>query len=260
MITSILQSLIDGPLLVGDLPEARAFGHHHLDLPSRPDPLKLEQKLGHLYEDALAQLLKHSRQFQLLERNLQIQKDRHTTVGELDFLVRDLGNGSLIHLELATKFYLVVKDGSEITLPGPDARDNYHRKLARLRTHQLRLPQSHRQFLPKKYQGEAIKTEHLIYGCLFDHFTGSEPFQPEWISPRARRGKWLTLDELPPHPESPLRVIPKPLWPVPPARLAGIALENFSPGDTLDRCLMVLSPCGTESWFVTPSDYPTRHP
>jgi len=100
-------SLLEGPLLVGDLPEARVFSRKNW-LPRVPKTaLNLEQKLGHLYEDALALVLGED----LLEQNLQLRKDIHTTVGELDFLLCSKNDGPLIHLELATKFYLAVNRG-----------------------------------------------------------------------------------------------------------------------------------------------------
>ena len=55
--TALLQSLIEGPLLLKDLPEADTFSHGALTLPETQTSLNFEQKLGHLYEDSLATLL-----------------------------------------------------------------------------------------------------------------------------------------------------------------------------------------------------------
>lgn len=125
------------PLLVGDLPEAKCFCRSILRRPEVLPDLNLRQKLGHLFEDALASLLVASHKVDLLHQNLQLRDENRTTVGEMDFLIRHRSNSALVHLELATKFYLAVETPSGITLPGPDARDNYFRKLARLRDHQL---------------------------------------------------------------------------------------------------------------------------
>jgi len=115
---SLLKSILDGPLLVGDLPESKCFCRSNLKLPEVLPDLNLQQKLGHLFEDALASLLVASHKVDLLEQNLQLRDEDRTTVGELDFLIREHSNNALVHLELATKFYLAVETPSGITLPG----------------------------------------------------------------------------------------------------------------------------------------------
>lgn len=251
----LLQSLIHAPLLIEDLPEAPTFPRHQLILPADHPVLNFEQKLGHLYEDALALLLNHSPSYELLERNLQIQKDRHTTVGELDFLLRETDSEHLIHLELATKFYLAVETDGVLTLPGPDARDNYFRKLARLRAHQLQLPLNFRRHLPEKYRDQPIATQQLIIGCLFDHIETTAPATAEFLNPNCRRGRWLDIDELPQQFSSRTRfhIIPKPLWPVPIEFLNPAQLEPWSPGTPLKRHLMVRADDRPEPYFIRPS-------
>ncbi|MGJ8695647.1 MAG: DUF1853 family protein [Verrucomicrobiaceae bacterium] len=252
----ILNSLIHSSPLITHLPEASSFPHHSLSLPTEPPDLNLQQKLGHLYEDALALLLNASPRFDLLAQNLQIQKDAHTTLGELDFLLRDTSTGQLIHLELATKFYLAVDD----ELPGPDARDNYFKKLSRLRTHQLTLAQKHRDHLPPEFRDEPIITQQLIHGCLFDHLSAPTPATPELLNPTCRRGKWLTIDQLPHHfpPDTTYHLIPKPLWPVPLDLLTDTPLDPWSPPEKIDRCLMVRASHHQEPYFITPSNYPNQ--
>ncbi len=254
----LLQSLITGPLLVGDLPEAPTFPHQNLTLPASFPDLNLQQKLGHLYEDALALLLKSSPSYALLAQNLQIQTDIHTTVGELDFLLRDLITGQLIHLELATKFYLAVDTESGLALPGPDARDNYFRKLARLRSHQLQLTRLFKDHFPEEFRHEPIVTQQLIYGCLFDHLHATTPASPDFLNPRCRRGKWLTIDQLPHHfpSHTTFQHIPKNLWPVPFELLESTLLESWSPPPTLDRCLMIKATGHPSPYFITPPNYP----
>ena len=105
---AVFRSLLVSPLLVDDLPNAARLSRRGFVAPAVSVELNFDQKLGHLYEDALATVLAASPSIELLERNLQIQENIHSTVGELDFLIRD-GNGTLTHLELATKFYLAVK-------------------------------------------------------------------------------------------------------------------------------------------------------
>ena len=102
---ALVQSLLVSPLLVGDLPSADRFDRALLRSAGFIGELDFDQKLGHLYEDALASVLVSSPHVDLVEKNLQLQQGKHSTVGELDFLIR-AADGLLIHLELATKFYL----------------------------------------------------------------------------------------------------------------------------------------------------------
>lgn len=259
--SAIYQSLIEGPLLVGDLPEAASFDRDTLGLPDDLilPAINLKQKLGHLYEDALANMLRASPRYDLLASNLQIQKDAHTTIGELDFLLRDLESGKRIHLELATKFYLAVQTEDGLTLPGPDARDSYFKKLDRLRAHQLRILAEHEEHLPEVYrESKPTVTQQLLYGCFFDHIDTTQPAEPEFSHPQGRRGRWLTIDEIPNHfPRgTKFQIIPKALWPVPLKNLEKISLENWSPEASLERCLMLRIDREALPHFIAPTGYP----
>ncbi len=247
------------PLLVGDLPNAPRFNRQSLVAPEQCVELNLEQKLGHLYEDAFAALLASSPDVELLERNLQVQRNRHSTAGELDFLVREL-NGRLTHLEIAAKFYLAVKSDNGIYFPGPDSRDNYDKKIQRLLSHQLTLTQRHKRDLPPDYREADIIVKQLIYGCLFDHITEVQPSFPEFSNPDCRRGKWLHRRELADHfpSDSQFHLIPKHLWPVPIKLLEEIPLEPWRPESTHDRCQMLRINGYLCPYFIAPDEYPKQ--
>ena len=258
--TAFLQSIIEGPLLVGDLPEAKCFCRSILRRPEVLPDLNLRQKLGHLFEDALASLLVASHKVDLLHQNLQLRDENRTTVGEMDFLIRQRSNSALIHLELATKFYLAVETPSGITLPGPDARDNYFRKLARLRDHQLQLPIKFRSCLPPEYQSDPITTQQLIYGCLFDHVDASQAYAPEFVLDNCRRGKWIHQQDCERHfgSDSKFELIPKALWPVPSELLKDITLQAWTPQGSINRCLMVRVNQDLTPYFIAPANYPNQ--
>lgn len=255
---ALLQSFIEGPLLVKDLPEASTFPFSELSPPDHDSGLNADQKLGHLCEDALATLLDASKGFELIARNLQVQADIHSTVGELDFVIRDLKSGHLIHLELATKFYLAVETIEGLKLPGPDARDNYFKKLKHLRNHQLTLTEQFLDVLPESYQRQPIIPKQLIYGCLFDNISAAEPATAEFIDPHCRRGRWLTIKECLEHfpVNSQFRIIPKHLWPVPLDLIQGIEMETWIPSEHLDCCIMLRVNDEIVPYFITPADYP----
>lgn len=256
---ALLQSFLEGPLLVTNLPEATTFSFRALSRPEPASELNFDQKLGHLCEDAFATLLDSSTTFELLAKNLQIQTDSRTTAGELDFLIRDLVSGHLIHLELATKFYLAVETSDGLTLPGPDPRDNYFRKLKHLRAHQLTLTQQHRTALPEDYRSVTIHPRQLIYGCLFDHIYAAAPATAEFINPDCRRGRWLHIDECADHfPQGThFQIIPKQLWPVPLTLLNDHPLDPWMQESDINRCLMLRINRESIPYFITPRDWPT---
>ncbi|QXD25115.1 DUF1853 family protein [Opitutia bacterium ISCC 51] len=258
---ALLQSFIDGPLLIGDLPEAPTFPYQQLALPINSPELNTKQKLGHLCEDAFALLIAASTKYELLEQNLQLQKDVHTTVGELDFLLREKSSGQLIHLELATKFYLSVETEDDLKLPGPDPRDNFFKKLEHLRSHQLVLSTKFRSALPEVYRKEPIQSQQLMYGCLFDHVTSQQAASASFINPLCRRGRWLGIDECEAHfsPQTQFQRIPKSLWPASPSELADEDLEPWTPQCAVDRCVMVRIIHEPIPYFITPSNWPIGH-
>ncbi|MBK1831971.1 DUF1853 family protein [Verrucomicrobiaceae bacterium R5-34] len=253
----ILSALRSSPVLVGDCPEATVFDRSGLALPDEAGAISLDQKLGHIYEDGLAALLEKSECYDLLEKSLQIQSDKHRTLGELDFLLRDRTSGAIIHLELAVKFYLAVESADGHQLPGPDARDNYDKKLKRLRSHQLTLVQQFREHLPVAYRDEPITTRQLVIGSLFDHISAAQPAQAAYLRPNARRGKWLHQHELIQHfPAQSPYIIPKHLWPVEVNKLPSSSLEPLDTTELLDRCVMVHLESEPMPLFIAPDAYP----
>ena len=257
---ALVQSLLVSPLLVGDLPNAARFDRALLGSPDFVSELNFDQKLGHLYEDAMASLLVASPRVELVEKNLQLQRDRHSTVGELDFLIRAAG-GLLIHLELATKFYLAVKTVDGFIYPGPDSRDNYDRKIDRLLSHQLTLTERYKDCLPVEYRDSDIVVRQLIYGCLFDHVGQADLSRPRFCNRDCRRGKWLRRSEFAEwfSGETVFELVPKSLWPVPFELLEGLALERWDPAAPIERCQMIRGVGQKGVCFVAPDEFPKQN-
>ncbi len=256
---ALVQSLLVAPLLVGDLPKAAVFNRELLDAAETKVQLDFNQKLGHLYEDALASLLTSSPSIELVEKNLQVQKDKHSTVGELDFLIR-MPDGSLNHLELATKFYLAVGTDDGFAYPGPDSRDNYDRKIDRLLSHQLTLVERYKDCLPVGYRDAEIVVTQLIYGCLFEHVGQVESSTPQFCNPQCRRGKWLRYSEVAEwfSEGAVLELVPKCLWPVPFELLDEVMLERWNPTVSIERCQMIRADNQVTAYFVAPDEFPKQ--
>ena len=256
----LLKSLVCGPPLIGKLPEADRFDFEKLEVPERYPSLNFCQKLGHIYEDALGILFSSSNHFELIHQSLQIRKDRHTTIGELDYLIKDLGSDDFLHLELATKFYLAVETKDGFLLPGPDTRDNYYRKLKHLREHQLQLPKLYQEYLPERIRNQAIISQHLVYGIIFDHVSSGSVTSPDYIHDYCRRGRWLHHCDVGKFfiNASRLDLIPKALWPVSPELFGDLQLQEWNPNERLDYCVMVRIPGDATSYFIAPDNYPNH--
>lgn len=259
----IVESLRSAPLLVGNLPEASVFDRGLLGECAPLEPLRFDQKLGHLYEQALSCLLESSDALRLLASHQQVFDETGRTLGELDFLLQDYVRDRHIHLELAVKFYLAVKGPDGWRFPGPDPRDNWQRKLDRLRVHQLQLCQlpETRKLLSQRFEIESIEAQQLIYGCLFLPLGAEEMPQLDSMSIHARIGRWLYQDEWAQHfPRvEEVLLIPKPLWPVELSSLAKGQFEAVSVERlhklAAERCTMFCLPESTESYFLVPEGW-----
>lgn len=108
-------------------------------IPAHNSPTNL--RLGHLVEKSFAALLKGSKNYAVEHENLQVVING-STIGELDFILRERTTGQLIHLEVTYKFYLL-----DPTLPaellqnwiGPNRNDSLGQKLQKLQSKQFPL-------------------------------------------------------------------------------------------------------------------------
>ena len=259
----ILNTLRHAPLLVGDVGDVLKFDRRYLNYGPSPYTLDFDQKLGHLYEDALAELISNSATLELIARNLQIFYAIGRTLGELDYVVYDRVSKNQIHIELAVKFYLGVLQKGTWHFPGPDPRDNWHRKLERMRTHQFQLAKTSeaRAYLHEKFGIETIETQQLIYGRLFDPIDCADRSQLPAMAADALRGRWLYVRDwqkyFPDEPE--IRVIPKQLWPVELSHEAWALFEPISVKNLLqiatERCTLFTTADADEPTFLVPDTW-----
>ncbi|MDA0811805.1 MAG: DUF1853 family protein [Verrucomicrobia bacterium] len=264
---AIFDSLLHSELLVTDLPVATRFDRSLLALPADRTVLNFAQKLGHLFEDALAATVDASCGLRLIDQGVQFTGSAGQTLGELDFLILDQARQQPIHLELAIKFYLAQKDADGIMrFPGPDPRDNWPRKLKRLTEHQLRLSDDPaiRHLLSERFGIENIEVAHLIYGCLFDHIDANPTTCAPAMSIHCRRGRWLRVSEISAryNASDAVTVLPKPLWPVPISDSLRTELPSCPVSELLkaaeQRCVMFVTPDTSLPMFLVP--YPSPEP
>jgi len=259
---ALLNCLRESPLLVGNLPEADCFDRSGLSRKEQIPHLNYSQKLGHLYEDALECLLGHSSSVQLLGKSIQVFDEDRKTLGELDYILRDIETGEYIHLELAVKFYLVTYRGDEPIYPGPDPCDNWLNKLKRLKQHQLKLVQlpETKKFLKEEYGITRIITQQLVYGKLFDHYLSKGRPRPPAMNTQCQRGTWKYLSEWEKDVRgSEIKIIPKCLWPVMcddelRSTLPPVSREEFMM-EASKRCTMIWNGSSNETQFIAPDNW-----
>lgn len=103
--------------------------------------------LGKRAERFFEYCITNSGQYSIIAKNIQIFKDK-TTIGELDFLLKDLHKNKVIHVELVYKFYLLdpAIHGELQQWTGPNRKDSLFQKIQKL---------IHKQF-PLLYQEETL--------------------------------------------------------------------------------------------------------
>ncbi len=102
--------------------------------------IKDNEVLGKRIEHFFEYLINCSKRYQLVSKNLQVFKDK-TTIGELDFLLKDLQKEKTIHIELVYKFYIYdpdIKDELSRWI-GPNRKDSLLQKFEKLKNKQLPL-------------------------------------------------------------------------------------------------------------------------
>jgi len=264
---ALASSLLTAPLLCDQIAGNAAFDRNQLQLESVPldlSRLNFQQKLGHLYEDSLRQLLQRSPRFDLLASHLQVFDAEQRTIGELDYLLRERASGKCIQLELAVKFYLALPLEHGWHYPGPNPIDNWSRKYHRLDSHQLTLCQrpEAQALLRQRYQVDSIDAQHLIYGVIFRPLNAANAPLPDTVNPQCRQGSWLYCREWDQHFSQieHMWLIPKALWPVDFKQLDRVLLTQISADDlrkqAQQRALLFQHPDDQRPCFIMPDCWP----
>lgn len=189
--------------------------------------------LGKQAETCFKFLLKHSKRYQLLTANIQIQSETNT-LGELDYLVFDSKTGKTLHIELACKFYLFddrLGPSYEAKWIGPNRKDTLKEKLDKIHEKQFPLlyaPETAKVlkslkldittieqqvciksflFLPKGFNKEQLSRyyQDCVVGRYFSfsEFVNEEdsdtqfaiPDKKQWLLPPDSLTEWVTFSE-----------------------------------------------------------------
>ncbi|HEY1043859.1 MAG TPA: DUF1853 family protein [Telluria sp.] len=132
-------------------------------------------------------------QGRLVAHGLQVRAAHNDTVGEFDFLL-DAGGGKALHIEFATKFYLLegVWPDQLDSLVGPNLADSLGQKMRKITSKQLALG-SHpaaQAVLPRPVEN----AQALVKGWLF--YPRGTVSGLEGLDPQHCRGTWCSAAEL----------------------------------------------------------------
>ena len=167
-------------------------------LDENPEPLithiaKLKSgRLGLRFESYISYWLKISPNYSLLAKNIQVIKEGHT-YGELDFIIQNIHTKTVIHLEVAVKFYLGADtNNSSLENPfhwfGTNTQDQLGLKLKHLREHQTQLYETYKDHIQKLLKIEINDKHCFLKGRLFYPMDNNTP--PNDVTNNHLRGHW----------------------------------------------------------------------
>jgi len=170
--------------------------HDLVDFVPRAIPSKI--RLGHQMEYIFKQLIEHCPNYEIVLHNLLV-KNGNRTIGEIDFILKDVQTAKLIHIELTYKFYIINPEISEPIhqLMGPNRRDMFFTKMDKIKNQQFKLLHSE--------EGSKALAYHTIDHTKIRHLTCYkaqlfEPYGSKYLNIRPLNtncitGYWLRFDD-----------------------------------------------------------------
>ncbi len=154
--------------------------------------------LGKRAESFFDLALTHSDRFQVIAKNIQIQREK-ITLGEIDFLIKDTIKNRQFHIELVCKFYVydsTFENELECWI-GPNRKDTLLQKTEKLKQKQLPLlykPETESYLSELNLQSEKIQQEVCFKANLFiPKNLKNKGF--EHINNQCISGFWLHFEE-----------------------------------------------------------------
>ena len=171
-----------------------------LPIVGSPDALSRKMPIGKQMEFAFAQVIDKSEDYELVLKSIQIPSEG-ITLGELDFLIRELSTGRMIHVELVSKFYLYIPwIGSDCAgqWVGPNFKDRLNYKLNKLTTHQFPIlfeAQTKATLLEHGISDQHITQALCFWAQLYLPFGQDLPVDCDSINPAAISGHWINWSQ-----------------------------------------------------------------
>jgi len=180
---------------------------HQLDC--QPEPLIKQLSMlkpyviGKRFECYVFYWLMISPHFECLQHNYVLQDDKRT-LGEADFIIRELATDKIIHLEVAVKFYLGINrdmdnndntEGNDIAAMhhwhGTNLRDRLDIKFNRLVNHQTQLAKNY----PERMPYAIDESWCLLKGRMFTPI--AQQTLPDFFADDCPQGIWFHVNDAP---------------------------------------------------------------
>ncbi len=135
-----IQSVLEAKTLAVDIENVGDFQLNCLQFDtSLKFELPTNLRLGHIIEKIVSHFISVSSNFEIVQENLQIVKEKRT-LGEIDFIIFDKVQKQHTHVEVAYKFYLLDPTISPLQSHcwiGPNRRDSFIEKTNKLKEKQF---------------------------------------------------------------------------------------------------------------------------
>ncbi len=163
-------------------------------------------RLGHYFEALVAFWLQTTPSYELL-LNRSPLRNQHKTLGEIDYLVRDLRTRKVIHIEVAVKFYLGKAGLNHMAnWHGPGLKDRLDIKFNHLCHHQTQLSRKYPELVPYRVDEYAC----IVKGRLF--YPPSVEAKTTFTHPNHLHGRWHSYPLDPPEGGISYRKLQKKDW------------------------------------------------
>lgn len=165
--------------------------------------------LGKYFELLVQFIFKNIDGFSLITYGLQVIKNGRT-LGEVDFVYKNLNDGITTHLEVAVKYYMGFKSSAKHSMwIGPNGLDNLAGKVQKFTT-QLSMAMFAEELID--LNPGIFEKRVLLKGYFFSHINAD--LMPHFYNPKGNTGQWLYISELNKiiKPNTKYMIVPKRLW------------------------------------------------
>lgn len=187
------------PLWLNEQFGIQQFGFPKLDLTDfKPTLIPQKLRLGHQMEYVFKQLIEHSADYEILVYNLPIRRNKQT-LGEIDFILKEVATGKLIHVEMTYKFYIINPGIAEPIhrIIGPNKRDAFFAKTEKIKNKQFPLLHSiegAKTLTNKSIEHNSLSHQACFKGQLFTPY-GTKTTSIHSLNNDCIYGYWLNLND-----------------------------------------------------------------
>ena len=179
--------------------ESSNFTFRKCDVSSlKPIQIPKRIRLGHKMEHVFKQLIEFRSDYEILLHNMPIREGKRT-IGEIDFILREVHSQNIIHVELTYKFYIINPEISEPIhrLMGPNKRDMFFTKMEKIKNEQFQLlhaPQGIKSLKEVEIDHNKIKHQACFKAQLFAPY-GATASNIRPLNRNCVCGHWIHFDD-----------------------------------------------------------------